>query len=213
MTFLEEIEATLAEIKAINTEGFDNIRGFEQELSEKDVFELALRKGAKVPDFTLPNAFGKMVSIAEMYAQKPVVLVFYRGQWCPFCNIQLRSLQKNLSRIAGSPANLIAISPQTPDSSLTTKEKLGLEFEVLSDVDGRVGKLFNLIYTVPDFLHKTYQGFGIDIEQFNGKGKLELPYPATYIINREGIIVKDYISSFLNERLDTEEIIKFLNTL
>jgi peroxiredoxin len=209
-TFYQEAQSITQMVSNTNPEGFKIINDFEQELSEKEAFALALRKGAKIPDFVLPNAYGKSVSIRDLYQPNMMVLVFYRGQWCPFCNLYLKSLQKNLAQINNSPANLVAISPQTPDHSLETMQKLELNFEVLSDVGGEVGKRFNLIYTVPDFLHQTYLKFGIDIEQFNGKGKLELPYPATYIVNQHGVIIADFISTHPNERQEASEVIATL---
>ncbi len=208
--FTLEFKHKTQEVLDANPEGFKSIQNFENELSEKDAFKLALRKGAKIPDFTLPNAYGEQTSIKDLYQKGLLVIVFYRGQWCPFCNLYLRNLQKSLSLIQNNPASLVAISPQTPTSSLATKKEFDLDFEVLSDVGGTVGKMFNLIYTVPEYLTKTYKDFGIDIEQFNGKGNIQLPYPATYIIDNEGVILQDFVSASLNKRQDPEEIIHFL---
>lgn len=209
-SFYQEINNTYQHLLKTYPDVFSNVREFEKELSEKEAYQMALRSGAKIPDFILPNHQGKLLSIRELYRKKPLVLVFYRGQWCPFCNIQLRNLQKQISNIENSPASLVAISPQTPSHSEATVQKLGLHFEVLSDVGNKVGKIFNLVYTVPEYLTQTYLNFGIDLEQLNDKSKVELPYPATYIINTEGIIVKDFISSYLNERLDSDEVVSFL---
>jgi peroxiredoxin len=211
-SFHQEIKDTYEHITKSYPEVFSKIHKFEKELSEKEAFQMALRTGAKIPDFNLPNHSGKLVSIRELYIKKPMVIVFYRGQWCPFCNIQLRDLQKQLSKIENCPASLVAISPQTPSHSEATIQKLALDFEVLSDVGGKVAKMFNLLYTVPEYLTQTYLNFGIDLEQLNDKSKVELPYPATYIVNTKGIIVKDFISSYLNDRLDSQAVVDFLKS-
>jgi peroxiredoxin len=210
MTLTEEIESLLAELTQNNEVFLNKVQKIEIELSESDAFRLALRKGSKIPDFTLPNALGKPINVADIYKKKTLVIVFYRGIWCPFCNLQLRSLQKNLIEIENSPANLLAISMQSPDNSLSTAEKLELKFEVLSDEGGEVGKLFKLVYELPAYLHETYKKFGIDVEYYNGKGNIQLYYPATYIVNREGIIVNDYISASMSDRIDTQDIIRYL---
>lgn len=210
LTYYQEVENTIQAVSSANPTDFKIITDFEQELSEKEAFTLALRKGAKIPDFTLPNASGKSINIKDLYKSKMMVLVFYRGQWCPFCNLYLKNLQKNLTQIKNSPANLVAISPQTPNHSLETMQKFELNFEVLSDVGSNVGKQFNLIYTVPNFLYQTYLNFGIDIEQFNGKGKLELPYPATYIVSQQGVIIDDFVSTHINDRQEASEVIATL---
>jgi peroxiredoxin len=210
-SFYQEIKDTYDHLLKTYPEVFTDVQKFEKELSETEAFQKALRSGSQIPDFTLPNHQGKLVSIKELYQKKPLVLVFYRGQWCPFCNLQLRDLQRQLNKIENSPACLVAISPQTPNHSGATVQKLGLNFEVLSDVGGKVGKMFHLVYTIPEYLTQTYLNFGIDVEQLNDKSKVELPYPATYIINTEGLIVKHYISNYLNQRLDSQEVVEFLS--
>ncbi len=212
-TFQLEFQQKTQEVNNASPSDFQVIQDFERELSEKDVFHLALKTGAKIPDFTLPNAKGEKIAIQDLYQKQPLVLVFYRGQWCPFCNLYLRTLQKSLSEIKENPATLVAISPQTPEHSLDTVQELELGFEVLSDVGGVVGKQFNLIYVLPDYLTDTYKNFGIDVEQFNGKGNLQLPYPATYIINRKGVIVQHFINANLNQRQDPQEVIDFLSKM
>lgn len=185
-------------------------RDFEADLLEADIKKFALRTGLQIPDFSLPNPLGKMVNIKDLYSKKTLVIKFYRGQWCPYCSLELRKLQELLSKIENCPANLVAISPQTPDNSLSTTEKFALTFEVLSDVGNKVAHQFKLAYTIPSYLNDLYLKFGLDFQYFNGKGNLEIPMPATYIVDRSGKIVFDYVPNFPDDRQNPQLIVDFL---
>src|SRR5579859_3488461 len=104
--------------------------------------ENALKEGARAPDFTLPDARGNVVSLSQLLMQGPVVISFYRGQWCPYCHLALRAYQQALPQLQLWGVSLVAISPQTPDHSLAMAEKLGLTFALLSDVGNRVARQF-----------------------------------------------------------------------
>ncbi len=201
------------ELKQANAPAFSVIEQFEKKLSESEAFQKALRKGSKIPVFSLPNSRGELINIQDLHKDKFLVLVFYRGLWCPFCNLQLKSMQHYLDRISGSPANLVAISPQLPDHSANAIKTLNISFEVLSDIDNKVGKLFNLVYTLPAYLNEAYKEYGISIQHHNGQGAMELPFPATYVINQKGIIVKEYIGASLSDRVDPLELIELLKSL
>lgn len=188
------------------------LRDFDEDLLEADIKKFALRTGAQIPDFFLPNASSKMVNIKDLYSKKTLVIKFYRGQWCPYCSLELRKLQELLSKIENCPANLVAISPQTPDNSLSTAEKYELTFEVLSDVGNKVAHQFKLAYTIPPYLNDLYLKFGLDFQYFNGKGNLEIPMPATYVVDRSGKIVFDYVPNFPDDRQNPQSIVDFLES-
>ncbi len=183
---------------------------FDEDLLEADIKKYALRTGSQIPDFSLPNASGKILNIKDLYSKRTLVIKFYRGQWCPYCSLELRILQELLSKIENCPAQLLAISPQTPDNSLSTTEKLELTFEVLSDVGNVVAHQFKLAYTIPPYLNNLYLKFGLDFQYFNGKGNLEIPMPATYIVDRSGKIVYDYVPNFPDDRQNPNLIVDFL---
>lgn len=191
-------------------EASETIDRHEKELKESDIPKLALKVGDKIPDFILKNAVGELVNIKNLMTEKWLVISFYRGQWCPFCQIELRNLQKNLETMERIPSKLVAISPQTPDNSLTTKEKNELTFEVLSDEGSLVAKKFNLVYDVPDYLIKIYEKGGVDLQYMNGKGKMQLPLPATYIIDNEGTIKFSFVETSAVKRMDPKDIIQFM---
>jgi peroxiredoxin len=118
------------------------------------------------------------------------VVTFYRGGWCPYCNLELRAYQNLLPTIIAAGASLVAISPEKPDDTVTTAEKNALTFPVLSDVGQIVGKAFGLVYTFTDELKWAYGGFGLDIPAKNGApDEWSLPLSATYVIGMDGVIL------------------------
>jgi peroxiredoxin len=167
----------------------------------------ALRRGHVAPRFALPSATGAIVSLGERLAYGPVIVTFYRGGWCPYCNIALRALQSRLPEIKSLGGSLIAISPEVPNQSLSTTEKLALEFDVLSDADNFVARLFGLVYRISDAARERLQAFGRDLVAHNGTDRWELPITATYVINQAGLIVFDHVEADYRERLDPATIV------
>ncbi len=167
----------------------------------------ALRRGHVAPRFALPSATGAIVSLGERLAYGPVIVTFYRGGWCPYCNIALRALQSRLPEIKSLGGSLIAISPEVPNQSLSTTEKLALEFDVLSDADNFVARLFGLVYRISDAARERLQAFGRDLVAHNGSDRWELPITATYVINQKGLIVFDHVDADYRERLDPTTIV------
>lgn len=184
-----------------------------RELASSGIVNHSLRIGDKIPDVILPNVIGETVSIQNLLKHGSVVISFYRGGWCPYCNLELRALQKALPEIQAQGAILVAISPQTPDNSLSTVEKAKLSFEVLSDVGNYVAREFGLVFTVPENIRPIYASFGIDLPASNGDQTFELPIPATYIINTDGAIVYAFVDADYTQRLDPEKIITVLKDL
>ncbi|NES77071.1 MULTISPECIES: peroxiredoxin-like family protein [Okeania] len=181
------------------------------DLANSDIVDNSLKVGEKVPNFSLPNAVGKIVELNSLLVESPVVISFYRGGWCPYCNMELRGLQKYLPQITELGAKLIAISPETPDNSLSTTEKNELTFEVLSDRGNQVAKEFGLVFQLPEELRPIYQSFGIDLPAYNGDESFELPIPATYVVASDGTIIHAFVNPDYTQRLDPEEIINVLN--
>ncbi|RSK27631.1 AhpC/TSA family protein [Bacillus sp. HMF5848] len=171
-----------------------------------------LRVGEKAPDFLLPNAIGEKVSLYEQLQKGPVVLTFYRGGWCPYCNLELRAYQNMLHKIQEAGASLMAISPQKPDASLSTKEKNELLFDVLSDGAYEVIKAYNLYFTFPDHLIHTYRDkFNLNLSNINGSDEpWSLPVPGTFIIDQNCKVVLASSNADYMERLDPTEVVNFL---
>ncbi len=169
-----------------------------------------IKVGEKAPDFVLNNALGKPVSLKDKLKQGPVVLVFYRGAWCPFCNMHLHALQASLPEFKKYGAQLITITPQTPDKSVEQFREKGYPFEVLSDLDSKVMKDYRLYFELPADLVEVYKQHGLDIESFNGKGRNVLPVPGSFVIDTSGIVRAMYADTDYKKRMEPSAIIDAL---
>lgn len=172
-----------------------------------------LKVGTKAPDFVLTNAFGKKVSLYTELKKGPVVLVFYRGAWCPFCNMYLHALNKSLPHFKKYGAQLITITPQKPDKSLGQVKRGNYPFEVLSDLDSSVMKSYKLFFEVPNELVKLYKEKGLDLGDFNGRGRAVLPAPGTFIIDQNGLIRAMESDTDYMKRMEPTTIIAALEKL
>jgi peroxiredoxin len=170
----------------------------------------ALQAGDRAPAIALTNAKGTLVDIGSLLSRGPVIVTFYRGGWCPYCNLELRAFQKILPDIRAAGASLVAISPEKPDGTLSTAEKNALDFEVLSDVGQKVGRAFGLVYSFSDELKWAYREFGLDIPDKNGADEWALPISATYVIGKDGIIVYAYTDADYRDRADPEDVLAAL---
>jgi len=175
------------------------------------IAEKALGVGDRAPDFTLPDATGADVALAGLLADGPVIVNFYRGSWCPYCNLELRAYQRDLDRIKGKGVALVAISPMVPDESLSIKEKNELAFPVLSDVGCAVADAFGLVFTVDRRIQEMYMTrLGNDLPKLNGDDTFRLPMAATYVIGADGRITYAYVEADYRVRADPEEVIAAL---
>ena len=182
------------------------------ELKTTTILEQALKTGDSIPQIELPNATGNLVNINDILSQgKKVVLAFYRGGWCPYCNLELRALQQYLPQIEAKGAELIVISPETPDNSLSTTEKNELSFQVLSDADNEAAKALNLVYQIPEYLNELYKTFGINLEASQENSERELPIAATYVINTNGEITYHFLEEDYKLRADPQDILEALS--
>lgn len=183
------------------------------DLNTRKMAEKAVKKGDLLPAFRLPDVKNRIVDSRKLLKKGPLVVVFYRGGWCPYCNLQLADLQKNLAKIKEAGATLVAISPQTPDNSLSTAEKAKLDFYVLSDKGGDVAREFGLMYRLPDDLVEVYKGFGLNLSKTNGTDGWELPLTATYVVATDGKIAYSFLDADYKKRAETMDIIDILHGL
>ncbi|MCT4791232.1 MULTISPECIES: peroxiredoxin-like family protein [Exiguobacterium] len=209
-TLLEEIQAYQKQFRQKAPEE-------KQRLMAQATAELAASDGAKgltvgdeAPRFTLPNASGQSVSLEDLLQNGPVIVTFYRGGWCPYCNLELRAYQRELGKIEANGATLVAISPETPDHSLSTQEKNDLAFQVLSDVENVVARQFDLVFNMPDYLIDVYKASGLDVARHNGNEDWQLPKPATFIIQPSGKISFADVPDDYTKRTDPSAVIKLL---
>ena len=176
----------------------------------RTIVNSALGKGQQAPSFELPDADGKLITLGSRLKKGPVVVTFYRGGWCPYCNIALRALQSHLPEIKRLGGSLVAISPELPDQSLSTREKLELGFDVLSDHDNVVARRFGLVFRVSDAARQRLLELGRDLVAHNGSQTWELPITATYVVNPNGFIVFAHVDADYRDRLDPELIVEAL---
>lgn len=172
-----------------------------------------LAVGQKAPAFILQDAFGNKVSLYDELKQGPVILVFYRGAWCPFCNLHLHILHKSQDTFAKYNAQMIAITPQQPDKSAEQINKDNYAFKVLSDLDSNVMKAYKLYFELNDELIQVYKKHGLDIEAYNGQGRNVLPVPGTFVIDQNGIIRASYADTDYTKRVEPAEIVQALKNL
>lgn len=173
-----------------------------RKLAESGIVRRALPVGAKAPDFSLPQALGGMLSLSSFLAKGPVIVTFYRGGWCPFCDLQLRAYQSVLPQIIRLGGQLLAISPQTADYSLSDVEKKQLTFPVLSDVHNRVAREYGLVFELSDAWKELQRGFGNPIPKFNGDDSWELPMPGTFVLDRGGVVRLAHVDPDYTRRLE-----------
>ncbi len=186
------------------------VGGAFEKLMQSGFASNAINVDDPAPDFFLPNVSGGTTRLSEYLQQGPVVLSFYRGGWCPFCNLEFKALQDILPTIKSLGARLIGISPETPDNSLSTVEKHHLQFEVLSDVGNKVAQQYGLVMTVFEELRPLYLQWGIDIPAANGDSSYELPVPATYVIATNGVVRAAHVDKDYTKRMEPADIITAL---
>jgi len=155
-----------------------------QDLLEQGVPAGAVAVGDTLESFTLSDATNELVTLDQLVETGPAVIVFYRGGWCPYCNLALRTYQNELlPELAAFGARLVAISPQLPDQSLSTTEKIGLEFTVLSDPGNRVAKSIGIVFQQADEVLDAQHKLGLDLAKVNAEGSTELPRPTVLIVD------------------------------
>jgi peroxiredoxin len=169
--------------------------------------------GARAPDFTLPDAHGRPVALHDRLRDGPVVVSFYRGAWCPICNAELARLTEALPRITELGARLVAISPQGPDASRRLVQRLGLAFDVLSDLDQSTIRAYRLQFTLDEDLQRAYRDRGTALDEHNADGSWNLPVPATFVLDRDGIVRARHVDPDHRERMPVGDILAALTAI
>ncbi len=170
------------------------------------IAERSLHQGDLAPDFTLPDAEGKSVTLSTLLREGPVVVSFYRGSWCPYCNLQLRAYQAVLPEIIHAGATLVAISPQTPEAAMEIVDKASLKFPVLSDVGNQVARAYRLVFVLPEALRP----YTANLPQYNASDSWELPMPGTFVVGQDGIIRLAFVHADYTKRLEPSDILTAL---
>ncbi|KAK5992073.1 Thioredoxin peroxidase-like protein [Cladobotryum mycophilum] len=198
-TLPEEVKGPIDAARAVILEAFDA--------------EKAIQVGAKLPDFTLSDAVGKQITKSELLAKGPVLITFYRGEWCPYCNLALRAFQKCLDDFQARGVTLVAISPELPDTSLTTVQKNELKFPVLSDVGNKFARALGIVWKQPDAMGQVFSFTGTDLKARNGDDSLEVPVPTTLLVDQNGVVRNVHTSPDWSKRIEPQVAIDWVNSL
>lgn len=181
-------------------------------VSESGIYDRALKVGDRAPDFTLPDASGKEVKLSQLLQEGPVVLTWYRGGWCPYCNLALAALQETLPELREAGARLVAISPETPDHTADTTKANALGFTVLSDVGNQVAREYGLVFEMtPAVAEAMEKGFGLS--KWNASDSGELPLAASYVIAPDGTISYAFLDADYRNRAEPARLVDALHAL
>jgi len=183
------------------------------DLLRTEIVESTRAVGQRAPEFRLPAASGREVSLARLLQFGPVVLTFYRGRWCPYCNLSLRGLQQLLPVLNQLKASLVAISPEPPDNALSWLKAIEPTFEVLSDGESTIAKAYGLEFEIPAYLREVYRRFGHPLPKFNGHGQHTISVPATFVIDRDSIVRYRFVDPDHTRRADPTPLLDVVRGL
>jgi peroxiredoxin len=180
------------------------------ELIASGAASLAKKAGDVAPSFSLKDADGNIVNLSDLLKRGPLVLSFYRGVWCPYCNMELQALEAAKPEFDKYGASLIAISPQTAPNSRKSLRQNKLSFPILSDLKGKLGAAFGLRFNLPGYLVELYKQLKNDLPTFNDDPSWTLPMPARYVIGQDGVILYSEVNPDYTRRPDPEDMIPVL---
>ena len=192
---------------------FPTIEATRQRLIHSGLAQGALQPGQMILDFELPDATGKLVKSSDLRQTGPLLIFFYRGTWCPFCNLTVQAYQEQLQSFQDRGVTLVAISPQTPDHSLTLQEKHHLKFPVLSDSGNGVARQLGIVFQMDPALKQVQELFGVDVTAYNGDSRYELPVPAAFLVSKAGEVIRSYVEVDYMKRLAPETALKWIDEI
>jgi peroxiredoxin len=183
------------------------------QLNRDGFLSQVLAEGEVFPDFVLPSAEGRLVALGDFLARGPVVLSFFRGEWCPFCKLMLSALTEALPAIEAAGASLLALTPETGGLPLSMKNRHGARFEMLSDVDFGVGLSAGVVFKIPKLYRARLEAANLIFPQRHGNGAWCLPVPATFIIAADGVVAWRFVDVDFSHRAEPADIIAALGRL
>lgn len=182
-----------------------------KDLKDQKIEEKAISVGMSLPPFSLMNSENQKVDSQQLLEQyDSVVLFFFRGSWCPYCNLELRAIQNFITQNQLDHVRILAISPQLTAYSKQLIAENNLEFELLYDQNNELAKKLGIAFTLQDYAQVAYSGLGIDLSSFNGNNSNELPIPAVFVIDKNSIITYSYVDSNYTNRIDLENLVSIL---
>jgi len=208
-----ELQQTLSEMMAQRPTAYRALLDDLTEVLRKAALSGVLKAGDPRPDFVLPDADGELVFSDDLLRAGPVVVVFFRGEWCPFCRTTLAALNDVACDVEAAGGTLVALSPDTAAFRKRAWHTQGLRFPVLNDADGAVSLQFGTLFRVPDGLRDFYLTAGIDLTLRHGDTSWFLPMPATFIAGSDGILRFAHASGDITERIEPRDIISLIGTI
>ncbi|MEA9414176.1 peroxiredoxin-like family protein [Flavobacterium sp. PL02] len=205
---IEELNENLA--KQLPTEVLEIFSKSIEELKTQGIEESSIGIGERFPDFSLPNTNDETIELKELLKNGKVIVAFFRGSWCPYCNLELRALQENLKQIVDKKAKLVVISPQKPDYSKELKNNHQLDFELLTDKDNALAKQLGISFKLQNYVIPTYKSLGIELSNYNENDNNELPIPAVFVIDTDYLITYKFVDTNYMNRINIQELIEQL---
>ncbi len=192
------------------------VKRFEQGIEtvrQTGIEDRAKNVGDRAPDFTLTRAAGGTFHLAGALQDGPIVLLWYRGGWCPYCNTQLQAMQKVLPQIRQAGGQLVAISPEQSSFAGQTRSKLDLDYVVLSDPGNRVAGKYDIVYALPGEVAGDYADLGLDLEKYNGDTSNQLPLAVTYVIDTDGVIRYAFVDADYRRRAEPADVVRAIRKI
>ena len=210
----EEIDAyNAAKAEKLPAEILATMAQATEELLASGIEQRALQRGDRLPEFELPDQRGRMRRVYDYLQRSPLVINVYRGGWCPYCNMEMKALHDRLAEIRAQGTELLGLAPETPDRAAETAARHALDIDILSDSHNRVAEQLGLVFELPEALRGIYTKMGLDIPAYNGDDSFRLPVPATYIVDRSGVIRYAFVNADYTQRLEPSEIVAKLAEL
>lgn len=172
-----------------------------------------VKPGDKIPDFKLSDAVGKERTSSELLSFGPLVITFYRGEWCPFCNVAMSGFQKHLENFTAKGVTIVAITPELPNGTLTMTEKHNLGFPVLTDLHNDYARKLGIVWKQPETLRPVFEQFEHDLPKRNGDDSFELPLPATLLVDESGVVRNVYFDPDYVKRAEPTTVLEWIDEL
>lgn len=214
MTLQNQLDEFKAQFKTMAPEGaFDAFARSTQELIDSGQAERALKAGDALPDFVMTDADRNEVALKDLLAKGPVVLSFYRGVWCPYCNLELKALEAAAEEIRARGATLIAVSMQGAADSRKSQKDNGLSFPILTDKNGELAEKLGIRWTLQDYVVPVHAGFGVELPNIHGDGQWNLPMPARYVVDTTGTIAYAEVNPDYTRRPEPSDLFPVLDDM
>ncbi len=179
-------------------------------IRESGVLRHIPKPGQIAPDFYLPDPDGKPTTLHQLAAKGPVILSFYRGDWCVFCDLELRALQRYLTDFQKYNATIIGVSPQKIEVAQMTKREKELSYSLVTDKGNFIARMYSLIKEAPKAMQQAFLSFGLDLGSKSADQSFDIPVPGTFVVNQEGKIIFSFADADFSKRAEPSEILAHL---